>query len=141
MAQIMPFQEPDFEKFFAYARLLGSKFPEGDLSEQMRVTDEVSLEYYRLQKIKEGAIELAANTEGSLDGISEAGLKREKEEEAALSEIIKLLNERFGTALDENDRLFFDQIENGLMQNQMLQTQAQVNSMDTFKYPFLMSSS
>lgn len=136
MAQIMPFQEPDFEKFFTYARLLGSKFPKGDLSEQMRVTDEVSLEYYRLQKIKEGAIELAANTEGGLDGISEAGLKREKEEEAALSEIIKLLNEQFGTALDETDRLFFDQIESGLMQNQTLQTQAKANSMDTFKYPF-----
>jgi type I restriction enzyme R subunit len=136
MAQIMPFQEPDFEKFFAYARLLGSKFPKGNLSEQMRVTDEVSLEYYRLQKIKEGAIELAANTDSSLDGISEAGLKREKEEEAALSEIIKLLNERFGTDLKETDRLFFDQIETGLMQDQTLRTQAKVNNMDTFKYPF-----
>jgi type I restriction enzyme R subunit len=136
MAQIMPFQEPNFEKFFAYARLLGSKFPKGDLSEQMRVTDEVSLEYYRLQKIKEGAIELAANTTDGLDGISEAGIKREKEEEAALSEIIELLNARFGAGLNEIDRLFFDQIENGLMQNQTLQTQAKANSMDTFKYPF-----
>ena len=53
-----------------------------------------------------------------------------------MSEIIKLLNERFGTALDETDRLFFDQIENGLMQNQTLQTQAKANSIDTFKYPF-----
>ncbi|CAK8723130.1 type I site-specific deoxyribonuclease [Candidatus Electronema halotolerans] len=136
MAQIMPFHEPDFEKFFAYARLLCSKLPKGDLSEQMRVTDEIALEYYRLQKIKEGAIELAANTDGELDGITEAGIKRDKEEKAALSEIIELLNERFGTELNETDRLFFDQIETGLMQDQTLQTQAEANSVDTFKYPF-----
>ncbi|MDW7774500.1 MAG: type I restriction endonuclease [Desulfobulbaceae bacterium] len=136
LAQIMPFHEPDFEKFFAYAKLLHTKLPKADLSERLQVTDEVALEYYRLQKIKEGSIELEKEKDGELDGLSEAGIKREKEEKAALSEIIDVLNERFGTEFEEADKLFFDQIETELVQDETLQTQARVNKIDTFKYAF-----
>ncbi len=136
LAQIMPLPDPDLEKFFAYAKLLHSKLPKADISDQLRVTDEVALEYYRLQKIKEGAIALEVNQNGELDGISEAGIKRPKDEEAALSEIIDLLNERFGTKFEQADKLFFDQIETELLDDQTLQTQARANTLDTFKFPF-----
>jgi len=136
LAQIMPFHEPDFEKFFAYARLLQTKLPKPDLSERVQVIDEVALEYYRLQKIKEGSIELTPGEDGELDGLSEAGIKREKDEKAALSEIIDVLNDRFGTEFEEADKLFFDQIETELMQDETLQTQARANKIDTFKYAF-----
>lgn len=136
LAQIMPFVDPDFEKFYAYAKLLQTRLPKRELSETLQLDDEVALEYYRLQKIKEGAIELKKGENGELSGTTEAGLKRAKEEEALLSEIIKILNERFGTEFEEADKLFFDQIEEELMQDQTLQTQAKVNKIDTFKYAF-----
>ncbi len=136
MAQIMPFREVEFEKFYAYAKLLLTKLPKRDLSESMKLTDEVALEYYRLQKIKEGSIDLVTGEEGELDGLTEAGIKRGKEEKAALSEIIDVLNDRFGTEFEEADRLFFEQIETELMQDATLQTQARVNKLDTFKYAF-----
>ena len=65
-----------------------------------------------------------------------AGLKRAKEEEALLSEIISVLNDRFGTEFEEADKLFFDQIEAELLEDETLQTQAKVNQLDTFKYAF-----
>ena len=136
LAQIMPFVDPDFEKFYAYAKLLQTRLPKRELSEALQLDDEVALEYYRLQKIKEGAIELKKGENGELSGTTEAGLKRAKEEEALLSEIINMLNERFGTEFEEADKLFFDQIEEELMQDQTLQTQAKVNKIDTFKYAF-----
>ena len=136
MAQIMPFREVEFEKFYAYAKLLLTKLPKRDLSESMKLTDEVALEYYRLQKIKDGSIDLVAGEEGELDGLTEAGIKRGKEDKAALSEIIDVLNDRFGTEFEEADRLFFEQIETELMQDAKLQTQARVNKLDTFKYAF-----
>ena len=136
LAQIMPFREPDFEKFYAYAKLLLTKLPKRDLSESMKLTDEVAMEYYRLQKIKAGAIDLLSGEEGALDGLSEAGVKRAKEEKAPLSEIIDVLNERFGTEFEEADRLFFEQIEAELIKDETLQTQAKVNKLDTFKYAF-----
>ena len=136
MAQIMPFKEPEFEKFYAYAKLLQTKLPKRILSEQLQFDDEVVMEYYRLQKIKEGSIDLIKNEDGELDGLLEAGIKRAKEEKAPLSEIIEQLNERFGTEFEEADRLFFNQIEEELIKDETLQTQAKVNKLDTFKFAF-----
>ncbi len=136
LSQIMPFIDQEFEKFYAYAKLLQTRLPKRDLSDSLHLDDEVALEYYRLQKIKEGAIELQKGEEGELSGTSEAGLKREKEEKALLSDIISLLNDRFGTDFTEADKLFFDQIEEELMQDEKLQAQAKVNKLDTFKFAF-----
>lgn len=136
LSQIMPFIDSEFEKFYAYAKLLQTRLPKRELSESLHLDDEVALEYYRLQKIKEGSIELQKGEEGQLSGASEAGLKRAKDEEALLSEIINVLNDRFGTEFEEADKLFFDQIEAELMDDETLQTQARVNKIDTFKFAF-----
>ncbi len=136
LAQVMPFKESEFEKFYAYGKLLQTKLPKNDISEQLKLIDEIALEYYRLQKIKDGSIDLTKDQDGELDGISEAGIKRAKEEKAPLSEIIDVLNERFGTEFEEADRLFFEQIESELINDDKLQTQARANKMDTFKYAF-----
>ena len=136
LAQIMPFQELEFEKFYAYAKLLLSKLPKRDLAESVKLSDELALEYYRLQKIKEGAIELSINQNGELAGLSEAGIKRDKDEEGLLSEIIDILNNRFGTDFNDADKLFFDQIKAELMEDMQLKAQAKANPLDTFKYAF-----
>src|SRR5690606_989235 len=136
LAQIMPFTDVDSEKFFAYAKLLQTRLPKRDLSEVVHLDDEIALEYYRLQKIKEGAIELKKNEDGELSGVTEAGLKRKNEEEVLLSEIIHVLNDRFGTEFEEADKLFFDQIEAELLEDDTLKMQAQANKLDTFKYAF-----
>lgn len=136
LSQIMPFIDSEFEKFYAYAKLLQTRLPKRELSESLHLDDEVALEYYRLQKIKEGSIELQKGEEGELSGTTEAGLKRAKDEEALLSEIINVLNDRFGTEFEEADKLFFDQIEAELMDDETLKTQARVNKIDTFKFAF-----
>lgn len=136
LSQIMPFTDSEFEKFYAYAKLLQTRLPKRELSESLHLDDEIALEYYRLQKIKEGAIELQKGEEGKLSGTSEAGLKRARDEEALLSEIINVLNDRFGTEFEEADKLFFDQIEAELMDDETLQTQAKANKIDTFKFAF-----
>lgn len=136
LSQIMPFIDPESEKFYAYAKLLLNRLPKRNLSESLQLDDEVALEYYRLQKIKEGSIDLVKGEEGELSGITEAGLKRAKGEEALLSEIIHVLNDRFGTEFEDADKLFFDQIELELLEDESLKTKARVNRIDTFKYAF-----
>jgi len=96
----MPFKEAEFEKFYAYAKLIQTKLPKRNLSEQLHLDDEIAMEYYRLQKIKEGSIDLIKGEDGEINGLSEAGIKRAKEEKAFLSEIIEILNERFGTEFE-----------------------------------------
>jgi type I restriction enzyme R subunit len=136
LSQIMPFVDADLEKFYAYARLLQNRLPKRNISESLQLDDEVALEYYRLQKIKEGAIDLVKGEGGELSGQGEAGLKRPKDEEALLSEIITVLNNRFGTEFEEADKFFFDQVEAEMMEDETLQTQAKVNELDTFKFAF-----
>jgi type I restriction enzyme R subunit len=136
LSQILPFQDVELEKFFAYGRLLLNKLPKIDLAERLKLTDEVALEYYRLQKISEGAITLEVKGEVGIPNITEAGIQRAKEEKAALSEIIHILNERFGTEFNNADKLFFDQIEEELVGDEKLQMQAQSNTIDNFKYGF-----
>ncbi|MBN1902041.1 type I restriction endonuclease subunit R [Candidatus Sumerlaeota bacterium] len=136
LSQIIPFQDIELEKFFTFGRHLSNRLPKRDLSERLKLTDEVALEYYRLQKISDGAITLEIKGEVGLQNITEAGIKREKEEKALLSEIINVLNDRFGTDFTDADKLFFDQIEMELVRDEKLQMQAKSNSLDNFKYGF-----
>lgn len=136
LAQIMPFVDPDLEKFYAYAKVLQTRLPRRDLAGSLQLTDEVALEYYRLQKISEGNIELQKDGNGELSGVSELGLTRPKEEDALLSEIVNILNDRFGTEFDEADKLYFDQIEQEMLGDEDLMAQARANKLDTFKFAF-----
>jgi hypothetical protein len=85
-----------------------------DCTKRLKLDNEVALEYYRLQKIAEGDLVLQVQGEHSLDPTTEAGISRPKDEKDKLSNIIKLLNDKFGTDFTEADRLYFEQIEQAL---------------------------
>lgn len=136
LAQIMPFQDVDLEKFYAYGRYLLKKLPGPDRGPRYNLGDDVALEYYRLQKMTEGSLGLQKDSGASIKPISEAGTRKDKDEMARLSEIINLLNDRFGTDFTEADKLFFDQIEEEMVLDEKLGMQARSNTMENFKYGF-----
>lgn len=136
LSQILPFQDIDLEKLYAYGRLLLIKLPKTDYIERLKLDNDVALEYYRLQKMTENSITLEAKGEVPLNTTTEAGISRAKDEKAKLSEIIDVLNDRFGTDFDEADKFFFDQIEAELFSDETLKQQAQNNDIDNFKYGF-----
>ncbi len=136
LSQILPFQDVELEKLYTYGRLLLTKLPKTDYIERLKLDNDVALEYYRLQKITEGSITLQPQGEVGLNTTTEAGIGRDKQEKAKLSEIIDVLNEKFGTDFDQADKLFFDQIEEELFGDEILKKQAQNNDIDNFKYGF-----
>jgi len=136
LSQINIFQDIELEKYYAYSRLLLTKLPKKDLTERLKLTDEIALEYYRLQKSSEEPIRQAIQGEGTVQNITEAGIKRSIDEKSPLSEIIEVLNDRFGTDFTTADKLFFDQIETELINDEKLQMQAKNNTIDNFKYGF-----
>ena len=136
LTQIIPFQDIDLEKFYAFGRFLLKKIPKRDMSDKLKISDEVALEYYRLQKMSEGEISLQKNETGELQPITEAGQRSTKKEFASLSEIIEILNDRFGTDFTDADKLFFEQIKETMLQDEKLESQAINNSIDNFKYGF-----
>lgn len=96
----------------------------------------MALEYYRLQKIGEGDLVLQVQGQHALDPTTEAGIKRTKEEKDKLSNIINVLNDKYGTEFTDADRLYFEQIEQALFENEDLKMRAQNNPIENFKYAF-----
>ena len=136
LSQIMPFHDVELEKLYTYLRFFQKKLPRKNLSERFQLTDEVALEYYRLQKIEEGQIYLEKGEEGQLSGVKEAGVRYLKEEFAPISEIINVLNERLGTEFKVADRLSVEQMKEDLLEDEKLEQQAKTNTIENFKYAF-----
>lgn len=136
LSQIMPFYDIDLEKLFTYLRFLQKKLPKESMSERFQLNDEVALEYYRLQKIEDGNIELKKGEDGELSGVKEAGVRYQKEEKALISQIIEVLNDKLGTDFTSADQLFFDQIEEEMVMDEKLAKQAQSNTKENFKFGF-----
>ncbi|MBE9603128.1 type I restriction endonuclease subunit R [Pedobacter sp. MC2016-24] len=135
LTQIMPFTDVNLEKLYTYCKFLLRTLPR-NITDKFKLSDEVSLEYYRLQKVGETNIIMDSNGEYGLDGSNESGIRMNKEERAALSEIIEVLNKRFATEFNDADKLFFDQIEAELLADKKLSQQAQSNTIENFKFGF-----
>ncbi|WP_374399743.1 type I restriction endonuclease subunit R [Flavobacterium sp.] len=136
LTQIMPFSDVDLEKLFTYGRFLLKKLPRTSQNDKFKLGDEVSLEYYRLQKVAEQSILMESQSVYELEGGGQAGIRLTKEEEANLSEIINVLNKKFHTEFNTADKLLFDQIEEEMVMDEKLALQAKSNTIDNFKFGF-----
>ncbi|MFZ3018106.1 MAG: type I restriction endonuclease [Gallionella sp.] len=133
LSQILPYGDPDLEMLYSYGRFLLPHLPQDRDNTVVKIGNEVELQYYRLQRVSSGAIDLKVGEPEGVYSPSDVGTGKTKEEKAPLSEIIQVLNERFGTAFTEEDRLFFDQIKARAMNNaQVIQT-AMANPLDKFQ--------
>ena len=61
----MPYQDAELEKLYTFIRFFLSKLPRRSTGPQYNFDDEVTLRYYRLQKISEGAIILEPGAGGA----------------------------------------------------------------------------
>ncbi|MES1998994.1 MAG: type I restriction endonuclease [Pseudomonadota bacterium] len=135
LSQVIPYQDSDLEQLYTYLRFLLTKLPKREGGGPVHLEDEVELQYYRLQKISEGQIDLNTGDGYPLKGPSDVGTGQE-DQEIRLSELIDLLNERFGTDFTQADQLFFDQIQEEAVESDTLKKAAATNSKDDFRYVF-----
>ena len=77
-----------------------------------------------MQKISEGSILLQEGKARALDGPTEVGSGAAREEAVPLSQLIDVVNERFGTDFNQADQLFFDQIVEAAMSDDGLRQAA-----------------
>lgn len=101
-----------------------------------RFDDDVSLKYYRLQKISEGAIKLEVGREQPVEAPTAVGTGVAREDEIELSRLIDILNECFGTEFKPGDQLFFDSIREDAVADGQLIEAAMVNTEENFGYVF-----
>ena len=136
LSQVIPYQDSDLERLYVFLRHLATKLPRRGSGPAYQFDDEVRLEYYRLQKISEGSISLRDGDARSLDGPSEVGSGQVRPQPVPLSQLIDIVNERFGTDFNQADQLFFDQIVEAAMTDDGLKQAAMVNPDDKFELVF-----
>jgi type I restriction enzyme R subunit len=136
LSQIMPFQDADLEKLYSYVRFLLPKLPRPAYGPQYHFDDDVALQYYRLQKATEGRIRLEPGEQGEVSGPTDVGTGQSHAEEIELSELIDILNERFGTDFTEGDQLFFDAVRADAVENPELRKAALANTLENFGFAF-----
>jgi type I restriction enzyme R subunit len=135
LSQVIPYQDSDLEQLYTYLRFLLTKLPRREDGGAVHLEDEVELQYYRLQKISEGQIDLNTGDGDPLKGPGDVGTGQE-DQDIRLSELIDILNERFGTDFTQADQLFFDQIQEEAIESDTLRQAAATNSKNDFRYVF-----
>lgn len=136
LSQVIPYQDSDLEQLYVFLRHLAAKLPRRRGGPTYQFDDDVRLEYYRLQKISEGSISLREGQARALDGPTEVGSGLVRADEVPLSQLIDLVNERFGTDFNQADQLFFDQIVEAAITDGGLRQAAAVNPEDKFELVF-----
>jgi type I restriction enzyme, R subunit len=136
LSQVIPYQDSDLERLYVFLRHLSAKLPRRERGPLYQFDDDVRLEYYRLQKISEGSISLADGTVRPLDGPREVGSGLSRDLAVPLSQLIDLVNERFGTEFNQAYQLFFDQIVEAAVGDDGLRQAAAVNPEDKFELVF-----
>jgi len=133
MSQIVPWSDPDHEMLYSFGKLLLPHLPFDRDDERVKLGDEVAIQYYRMQRQFAGEIVLHEGAPEGVKSPADVGTRKAEDEKAPLSEIIRSLNDRFGTEFKEEDRLFFEQIrEKASNDTQAIQT-ALANPLDKFQ--------
>ena len=130
LTHIIKLEDAKLHKFYAFGKLLLRKLPRESGEKFPNLTNDVELQYYRIQKQYEGKIELEAE-EGVLNNpTSGTGIPVEDEKEN-LSKIINDLNSRLGTNFTEIDKVL-EQIVEEMSKDAEMVIRAK-NPLDLFK--------
>ncbi|EXJ16052.1 type I restriction endonuclease subunit R [Imhoffiella purpurea] len=132
LSQIIPYQDSDLERLYAFVRNLLAKLPPPGDGQGFVLDDEVALRFFRLQQMTEGSIDLSRGEPYPLKGPTDVGTGGVRDEAVALSSLIDRLNERFGTDFTEADQLFFDQIRASAEIDETIAEAARANNFTNF---------
>ena len=132
LSQIIPYQDSQLERLYTFVRNLLAKLPPPGGRQRFVLDNEVALQFFRLQQMAEGSIDLTDGDVDPLKGPTDVGTAGTKSHEEALSSIVDHLNERFGTEFTEADQLFFDQIRATAESNESIAEVALANNLENF---------
>lgn len=136
LAQVMPFTDADLEMLYVYVKALRTLLRDA-ASGGLDLGDDLILTHLRLMAHGAEGIALEAGEiepGSTLPGSGHGGAGEPKRE--SLEEIIAAINERFGTDLDERDKLEVEKVEITLRADGELRTFAQANPMESFALEF-----
>ncbi len=120
ISQIISFKDINLEKLYIFVRFLNKKLPKRLKERLTDILSAVDLEYFRIEKKHITSIPLM-DEEGELQPIStDVGGTISDEPKDLLSHIIQVLNDNFGSDLNDDDKLNFEKIQKRLVEDEEL---------------------
>ena len=131
ITQIIRMFSKDLHREYLFCKYLEKLVPQ-DKETMIDITSKIKLEYYKLEKTFEGAVELKKEN-GVIEPQRIKNSVGEKEKKTPLSEVIKKINEEFGAKFTERDRVIFEDVYNIMRQDKKLMQSARSNGRQMFE--------
>ncbi len=127
LSQIITFVDTDLEKLYTFGRLLLRKLPASLERLPLEIQQNIDIESYRIKQMSKGSITLPRGAK-ELEPIGPKEIYTLGHNELELlSQILRDLNEHFGTDFTEEDKLCLVEIEQRLAYNTALEASVRVN--------------
>jgi type I restriction enzyme R subunit len=136
VSQIAPFTDPSLEGDYVYCRALSLYLRDSATVERLDLGTEVELTHLRHQMTFSGALSLESEVGEVRSFFGEGKGNQQEPDLEHLSNIVEVLNDRFGLELTDVDKLLLDQFEETWVADKELSDQAQNNSIDNFRLVF-----
>ncbi|NPV58629.1 MAG: type I restriction endonuclease subunit R [Actinobacteria bacterium] len=136
LSQVVTFVDPDLEKLYVFARLLRRYLPYERERLPLEIQQDIDMESYRITRrfegpivLERGQVEIPPIGAGASRGIAPEDIE-------PLSEIIRELNERFGTDFSDEDKVFISQLEERLAGDPSLRASVRANTPENARLTF-----
>ncbi|MGD9988620.1 type I restriction endonuclease subunit R [Pseudonocardia sp.] len=138
LGQVLPLVSTDFEELFYYGKVLLTRLPRTEDEGGVDISDAAVLTHIRTKYIAEHDLGLSEGAgEDGLPTMQGGGKgKQARPDKVRLSDVIDLLNDRFGTELTEVDQIWFDQQVEAAAADPDLRDVATDNTEENFAYVF-----
>jgi type I restriction enzyme R subunit len=133
ISQIIPYSDSELEMLYSFGRFLAPSLKFAEQIVNPHPEREVELQYYRIEKVNSGPIVMENGESYGVKSPTAVGTGKSVDENKPLSEIIGVLNERFGTVFTDEDRLFFEQIKEKACRDEGVIQTAHANPLDKFE--------
>ena len=134
LAQIVPYKDQELEKLYYYLKMLVRRLLSDD-GGSVDLDDSVVLTHLRTELISEEQdLSLLQGSEDPLDpAFEESTGSSSNDDTELLSRLIADLNERFGLNLTDVDRVWFEQQQQHLANDEVVKEVAQANDYENFE--------
>lgn len=134
LSQVVSFTDVKLERDYLFCRRLAQLVRQESVS-GVDLGDSVELTHLKMEQTWKGDASLD-DADGEVVTIYGGGGRTQLVEEVPLSEVIRRINERFGTNISDTDRLFVDQVATDLVSDEKIQVQALANDEKSFGVGF-----
>lgn len=135
LSQVITFEDTGLEKLYIFLRFLKKKIKPEKEEVSHELLEAVDFTSYKLVRKSQGSISLD-NAEMLLEPMGKYGTKEKTKEYDALSNILKGVNEKYGTDFTEEDRVILRNLSERLEKDESLEGSIRSNTRETARVKF-----